>query len=62
MAVTSIRFTGQEEKILNILTDYYHEDRSKILKQSLIEYYENLLDRKEIEDFEKKKKTSRYSV
>jgi hypothetical protein len=52
-AVISIRFTEPEKKIVSELTKYFHEDRSKIVKRSILELYEDLVDRKEIEKFEK---------
>ncbi len=36
------------------LVEYYEEDRSKLLKRSLFELYENIIDGKEIEKFEKR--------
>jgi hypothetical protein len=54
MAIISIRFNEHEEKIVKMLSKYYHEDRSKILKKSLYEMYEDLIDKKEIEAFEKR--------
>jgi hypothetical protein len=54
MGVISIRLNAQEEKVIEKLVDYYDEDRSKLLKRSLFEMYENIVDRSEIEKFEKK--------
>jgi len=65
MGVISVRFNPYEEKVLKKLETYYNEDRSKLLKKSMIEMYENLVDRKEIEEFEireKNKKVHFYSV
>jgi uncharacterized membrane protein YgaE (UPF0421/DUF939 family) len=54
MGVISIRFNANEEKILNKLTRYYHEDKSKLLKKSIFDLYENLIDKNEIAKFEHK--------
>ena len=54
MGIISIRLNTQEEKVIKKLVDYYEEDRSKLLKRSLFEMYENIVDRNEIEKFERK--------
>jgi hypothetical protein len=54
MGIISVRLNPQEEEVIKILADYYDEDRSKLLKRSLFELYENIIDKKEIEKFEKK--------
>lgn len=59
MGVISVRFNPYEEKVLKKLETYYDEDRSKLLKKSMIEMYENLVDRKEIEEFEIKEKNKK---
>ena len=61
MGVISIRFNSDEEKILKKLSDHFHEDKSALIKKSLIELYENILDLNTItryEEREKKKKVS----
>jgi hypothetical protein len=52
MAVVSVRFNHEEEKMLNYLATYYEKDKSSLLKQSLFELYEDLCDREVIADFE----------
>lgn len=54
MGIISVRLNSQEEKVVKKLVDYYDEDRSKLLKRSLFELYENIVDGNEIEKFEKK--------
>ena len=39
MGVISVRFNPYEEKVLKKLENYYDEDRSKLLKKSMIEMY-----------------------
>ena len=61
MGVISIRFNSDEEKILKKLSDYYHEDKSALIKKSLVDLYENVLDLNTItryEERETKKKVS----
>ncbi len=65
MGVISVRLNTKEEKVIKKLADYYDEDRSKLLKRSLFELYENIIDGNEIEKFEKKesdKKTKFHSA
>ncbi|GEM_PF-1143094 len=59
MGLVSIRFTEPEELIVNKLSKHYHEDRSKILKRSIIELYEDLVDKMEVEAFVKKETTKK---
>ncbi len=56
MGVISVRFNKDEEKILKKLSDHFHEDKSTLIKKSLIELYENVLDLSEIKKFEAKEK------
>ena len=59
MAVTSVRFNSQEEKLLRLLKKHYNCDASTLIKKSLWELYEDITDREIIEDFEKKETASR---
>lgn len=56
MSVLSIRLNKNEEEILKELSSYYEEDKSTLVKHSLQEMYEDLIDKKEIENFEKREK------
>ncbi len=47
----------EEEKMINYLSEYFEEEKSSIIKRSLIEMYENIVDRKVIDTFEKEKHT-----
>ena len=40
MGVISIRLNNDEEKVLKKLSDYFHEDKSTLIKKSLVELYE----------------------
>ncbi len=61
MGVISVRFNKDEEKILKKLSDHFHEDKSTLIKKSLIELYENVLDLNEIKKFEAKEKRGKVS-
>ncbi|RKX73777.1 MAG: hypothetical protein DRP60_11305 [Spirochaetes bacterium] len=51
MAIVSVRLNEKEEKILNYLTDYLHEDKSTLFRKSLFEMYEDIQDIKFIEQY-----------
>jgi len=61
VGVISVRFNKDEEKILKKLSDHFHEDKSTLIKKSLIELYENVLDLNEIKKFEAKEKRGKVS-
>ncbi len=61
MGVISIRLNKEEEKILKKLSDHFHEDKSALVKKSLIELYENVTDLAEIKKFEAKEKKRKVS-
>jgi len=56
MGVVSVRFNQKEERVLKELSSFYDEDRSKLLKKSIMEMYETLIDRKIIEKYEIKER------
>lgn len=61
MGVISIRLNKDEEKILEKLSEHFHEDKSALVKKSLIELYENVLDLNEIKYFETKERKGKVS-
>ncbi len=61
MGVISVRFNKDEENILKKLSDHFHEDKSTLIKKSLFELYENVLDLNEIKKFEAKEKKGKIS-
>jgi hypothetical protein len=61
VGVISVRFNKDEEKILKKLSDHFHEDNSTLIKKSLFELYENVLDLNEIKKFETKEKKGKVS-
>ncbi len=56
MSVISIRLNEAEEKMLNKLASHYEKNKSSLIKHSLKELYEDLIDRNEIEKFEYEEK------
>ncbi|AFM14143.1 DUF6290 family protein [Turneriella parva] len=64
MAVISVRFNEKESKILKKLSSELDIDQSTVIKKSIMDTYEDLVDRQVIADFEKsasKKKTKFHS-
>ena len=61
MGVISVRLNKEEEKMLRYLSKYCHANRSTLIKRSLFELYENMLDIETIESFEKKEKKGKVS-
>lgn len=51
MAIVSVRLNDEEEKILEYLTEYLHEDKSTLLKKSMFELYEDIQDIRFIENY-----------
>ena len=56
MAVISLRLNQNEEKMVNFLSDYYEQDKSSLIKYSLKELYEDIIDRQIINEYETKEK------
>ncbi|MBN1625676.1 MAG: hypothetical protein JW944_04060 [Deltaproteobacteria bacterium] len=56
MGVISIRLNKEQERILKKLTEHFQQDRSALIKRSLQEMYENILDLDEIKRFETKER------
>lgn len=52
MGVISVQFNENEEKALRFLKQTFHADSSAVMKKALWELYEDLRDRKIVEDFE----------
>ncbi len=61
MGIISVRLNKDEEKILKKLSDYFHEDKSSLIKKSLLELYENIMDLEEIKKFETKERKGKVS-
>lgn len=54
MGVVSVRLTDKEDKILSFLAEYFDEDKSTLIKHSILDLYEDLKDIEIIENFEKR--------
>lgn len=52
MGIITVRLNDKEEKILEHLQEFYDTDKSKILKEAMVEKFEDLRDREVIEGFE----------
>jgi len=61
MGVISVRLDKDEEKVLKKLSEHFHADKSTLIKKSLFELYENVLDLEEIKKFEKKERSGKVS-
>jgi len=56
MGVISLRLNKKEEEIINFLSDYYEQDKSSLIKYSLKELYEDIIDKQFINEHEIKEK------
>jgi hypothetical protein len=56
MAVISLRLNQDEEEMVNFLSDHYQQDKSSLIKYSLKELYEDIMDKKTISEYEKMEK------
>lgn len=61
MGVISVRLDKDEEKVLKKLSEHFHADKSTLIKKSLFDLYENVLDIEEIKKFEKKERSGKVS-
>ena len=59
MAVISVRLNTEEEKMISFLSEHFEEEKSSLIKHSLKELYEDIMDRKIIDDFEIKEKNKK---
>jgi len=61
MGIISVRLNKEDEKIVKKLSDYYHTDKSTLIKKSLFELYENMVDLDVVKKFEAKEKKGKAS-
>jgi len=61
MGVISVRLNKEEEKIFKELSDNLGVDKSTLIKKSIFELYENLVDIEIIEKFEDKERKGKVS-
>jgi hypothetical protein len=62
MAIISLRLNQTEEKMVNFLVDYYEQDRSSLLKYSLKELYEDIIDKQVLDEYEAKEKKGKIKL
>ena len=55
MAVVSLRLNKSEESMVNFLSGYYEQDRSSLIKYSLRELYEDIIDNRTVTEYEAKR-------
>jgi len=56
MGVISVRLNKDEDEMIQQLSEHFDADKSTLIKRSLRELHENMLDIEMIETFEKKEK------
>ena len=56
MGIISLRLNKKEEEMINFLSDYYEQDKSSLIKYSLKELYEDIIDKQFINEHEIKEK------
>jgi len=56
MAVISLRLNQNEESMVNFLSNYYEKDKSSLIKFSLKELYEDIIDKQIITEYETREK------
>jgi len=56
MAIISLRLNRNEENMVNFLTNYYEQDKSSLIKYSLKELYEDIVDKQIISEYETSEK------
>lgn len=61
MGVVSVRLSDKEVKMLKQLSEYFHADKSALIKKSLSDLYEDMLDIETIKAFEKREKKRKTS-
>lgn len=61
MGMISVRLNEDEEKILKKLSCYYNAGTSTLVKKSLFELYENMVDLNVVNDFEEEEKQGKTS-
>jgi hypothetical protein len=61
MAVISLRLNRQETEMVDFLSGYYEQDKSSLIKRSLKELYEDIVDREIIDNYEKREQENAVS-
>jgi len=61
MAVISLRLNPEEQNMVSFLSRYYEQDKTSLIKRALKELYEDIVDKKVIEDYENREMTDSVS-
>jgi len=56
MAVISLVLNQNEEGMVDFLSDYYERDKSSLIKYSIKELYEDIIDKRTVTEYETKEK------
>ncbi len=60
MAVISVRLNSEEEKIVSFLSEHLEKDKSTLIKASIMEMYEDYVDRESIVENESDEKNKKF--
>jgi hypothetical protein len=56
MAIISLRLNQREAEMVDFLSNYYERDKSALIKYSLKELYEDIVDRETVTHYEEREK------
>jgi len=56
MALISLTLNQNEESMVDFLSEYYEQDKSSLIKYSIRELYEDIVDKQSIAEYEAKEK------
>jgi len=56
MALISLTLNQNEESMVDFLSEYYEQDKSSLIKYSIRELYEDIMDKQAIAEYEAKEK------
>jgi hypothetical protein len=59
MAVISLKLSHEEENMVNFLSDFYEQDKKSLIKYSIKELYEDIIDKRFINEYEAKEKSGK---
>jgi hypothetical protein len=62
MAIISLRLNRNEENMVNFLTNYYEQDKSSLIKYSLKELYEDIIDKQIITEYETRERNGEINL
>jgi Arc/MetJ-type ribon-helix-helix transcriptional regulator len=59
MALISLTLDQKEESMVDFLSEYYEQDKSSLIKYSIRELYDDIMDKQAIAEYEAKEKNGR---